>query len=152
MLKINIVCVGNLKDKFFIDASQEYLKRLSKFCICNIKELKECSDLNSVEQIKNAEGQEILKNVKGFFVLLDVKGTSITSEELAQNIQKISQQNSEITFAIGGSYGVSKSVKENANLTLSFSKMTFPHRLFRIMLLEQVYRAFTITNNINYHK
>ncbi len=152
MLKINIVCVGNLKDKFFTDASQEYLKRLSRFCVCNIKELKECNNLDTTEQIQNAEGQEILKNIKGYFVLLDVKGDPCTSEEFAQNIQKISHQNSEITFVIGGSYGVSQCVKSSANLVISFSKMTFPHRLFRIMLLEQVYRAFTILNNISYHK
>lgn len=152
MLKINILCVGNLKDKFFIEASGEYIKRLSRFCVCNIKELKEYTNLNNIEQIKQAEGQEIINNIKGYVILLDVKGMLISSEDLAAKIENISQQNSEITFVIGGSYGVSEEVKQKANQIISVSKMTFPHRLFRVMLLEQIYRAFTIINNISYHK
>lgn len=152
MLKINILCVGNLKDKFFIEASGEYIKRLSRFCVCNIKELKEYTNLNNIEQIKQAEGQEIINNLKGYVILLDVKGDLISSEDLATKIEKISQLNSEITFVIGGSYGVSQEVKQKANQIISVSKMTFPHRLFRVMLLEQIYRAFTIINNISYHK
>ena len=152
MIKINLVCVGNLKDKFFIDACEEYLKRLSRFCVCGVKELKECTNLNSIEQIKEQEGNEILKNVKGYVVLLDVNANQLSSEEFATKLEGISQTNSEITFVIGGSYGVSQQVKQRANLVLSVSKMTFPHRLFRVMLLEQIYRAFTILNNISYHK
>ena len=152
MLKINIVCVGNLKDKFFVEASEEYLKRLSRFCICNVKELKEYTYLNNIEQIKESEAVEILKNLKGFVFLLDVKGEQFTSENFALKIESLSQTNSEITFIIGGSYGVSEQVKQRANLIASVSKMTFPHRLFRVMLLEQIYRAFTILNNTGYHK
>ena len=152
MLKINIVCVGNLKDKFFVEASEEYLKRLSRFCICNVKELKEYTYLNNIEQTKESEAVEILKNLKGFVFLLDVKGEQFTSENFALKIESLSQTNSEITFIIGGSYGVSEQVKQRANLIVSVSKMTFPHRLFRVMLLEQIYRAFTILNNTGYHK
>ena len=152
MIKINILCVGNLKDKFFIDASGEYLKRLSRFCQCNVKELKEYTNLENIEQIKQAEGQEIMNNLKGYTVLLDVKGKEMSSEQFATLIKDISLTSSEITFVIGGSYGVSEQVKQKVNFKLSVSPMTFPHRLFRVMLLEQIYRAFTILNNINYHK
>lgn len=152
MIKINIVCVGNLKEKFFKDASEEYLKRLSRFCVINIKELKEFTNLQNIEQIKEQEGELIAKAVKGYVILLDVKGEQISSEQLAQKIQSIANINSEITFVIGGSYGVSEQVKSLANFKLSVSKMTFPHMLFRVMLLEQIYRAFTIQNNIAYHK
>lgn len=152
MIKINISCVGNLKDKFFIDASAEYLKRLSRFCQCNVKELKEYTNLENIEQIKQAEGQEIMNNLKGYTVLLDVKGKEMSSEQFATLIKDISLTSSEITFVIGGSYGVSEQVKQKVNFKLSVSPMTFPHRLFRVMLLEQIYRAFTILNNINYHK
>ena len=152
MLKINIVCVGNLKDKFFIDACAEYSKRLSRFCDLKITELKEYTDLDSVEQTKQKEGQEILKHIKGYFVLLDVKGTQISSEDFAESLKTISLSHSEITFVIGGSYGVCQDVKQKANQKISVSKMTFPHRLFRVMLLEQIYRAFAINNNISYHK
>lgn len=152
MIKINILCVGNLKDKFFIDASAEYLKRLSRFCQCNVKELKEYTNLENIEQIKLAEGQEIMNNLKGYTILLDVKGKEMSSEQFATLIKDISLTSSEITFVIGGSYGVSEQVKQKVNFKLSVSPMTFPHRLFRVMLLEQIYRAFTILNNINYHK
>lgn len=152
MIKINILCVGNLKDKFFIDASAEYLKRLSRFCQCNVKELKEYTNLENIEQIKQAEGQEIMNNLRGYTVLLDVKGKEMSSEQFATLIKDISLTSSEITFVIGGSYGVSEQVKQKVNFKLSVSPMTFPHRLFRVMLLEQIYRAFTILNNINYHK
>jgi len=152
MLKVNIVCVGNLKDKFFIEASEEYSKRLTRFCSLNIKELKEYTNLNNTEQIKIVEGEEILKALKGIVILMDVKGEALSSEQLAEKLEKISQINGEVSFVIGGSYGVSQSVKAKADLIVSMSKMTFPHQLFRVMLLEQIYRAFTITNNIKYHK
>ncbi len=152
MIKINLVCVGNLKDKFFIDASEEYIKRLSRFCQLKVIELKECTNYNNVEQIKEQEGCEILNSIRGYVVLMDVKGSLISSEDFAQNIQEISLRHSEITFVIGGSYGVSEEVKKRADLKLAVSKMTFPHRLFRVMLLEQIYRCFAINNNISYHK
>ena len=152
MLKINLICVGNLKDKFFIDSANEYIKRLSRFCSLKVIELKEYTKEDSIQKTKELEGEEILKEVKGHFILLDVLGKHLSSEEFAQKLETIEQTNSEISFVIGGSYGVSDKVKQKANFALSISKMTFPHRLFRIMLLEQIYRAFTINNNIAYHK
>ena len=152
MLKINIVCVGNLKDKFFIDASEEYIKRLSRFCTLKIIELKECNNLSNIEEIKKQEGDLILKSIKGYVFLCDIKGDQIDSEMLSKKINKISLSSSEISFIIGGSYGVSNDVKNSANEIISMSKMTFPHRLFRVMLLEQIYRSFTIINNVGYHK
>ena len=152
MLKINIVCVGNLKDKFYKEASEEYLKMLSRFCNVKIIELKEYNHLNNIEEIKNKESENILQNIKGYCVLCDINAEIISSENLAKTIQELTNTNSEISFIIGGSNGVSQSVKEKVNQRISFGKMTFPHRLFRVMLLEQLYRAQTIINNTNYHK
>lgn len=152
MLKINLVCVGNLKDKFYIDASAEYEKRLSRFCNLKITELKEFNETDNIEQIKAIEGKEIIGALKGFVILCDIKGQTLDSYELAHKIEELSTVSSEITFVIGGSYGVSEEVKKKAKFKLSISKMTFPHRLFRIMLLEQLYRAETILNGIKYHK
>ena len=147
MINITVVAVGNLKEKFSKDAQNEYLKRLSAFI-----ETKEFNELKNIELIKEKEGEEILKHLSGYPILLDVKGEEITSEDLAKDIEKLSLTNSSITFIIGGSYGVSEKVRENCKQKLSFSKMTFPHNLFRIMLLEQLYRAFTILNGKSYHK
>ena len=152
MIKINLICVGNLKDKFFIDGAREYEKRLSRFCNLKIIELKEHTHLQNIQQIKIAEGEEILKNLSGYIILMDVKGKSISSEELAKKIDNLSLCNSEISFVVGGSYGVSEEVKARANEKLSVSAMTFPHRLFRVMLLEQIYRTFAINSGSEYHK
>lgn len=152
MINITVVAVGNLKEKFSKDAQNEYLKRLSAFCKVKIIETKEFNELKNIELIKEKEGEEILKHLSGYPILLDVKGGEITSEDLAKDIEKLSLTNSSITFIIGGSYGVSEKVRENCKQKLSFSKMTFPHNLFRIMLLEQLYRAFTILNGKSYHK
>ena len=152
MLKVNIVCVGNIKDKFFDEAQKEYLKRLSKYCTVTVKELKEYNNLENIGQIKTQECENILQNVKGYFILLDIKGTKMSSEELSKKLSTLTLQTNEITFVIGGSYGVTDELKQKANLKISFSDMTFPHRLFRVMLLEQIYRAFCIANNTPYHK
>ena len=152
MINITVVAVGNLKEKFSKDAQNEYLKRLSAFCKVKIIETKEFNELKNIELIKEKEGEEILKHLSGYPILLDVKGEEITSEDLAKDIEKLSLTYSSITFIIGGSYGVSEKVRENCKQKLSFSKMTFPHNLFRIMLLEQLYRAFTILNGKSYHK
>lgn len=152
MLKINLICVGNLKDKFFIDACDEYLKRLSRFASIKVIELKECTKYDNTEKIKEAEEEEILKAIKGYCVLLDLKGNDVSSEEFSEKLETISKTNSEISFIIGGSYGVTQKIRNMANEVIKVSKMTFPHRLFRVMLLEQIYRAFTIQFNIGYHK
>ena len=152
MINMTIVAVGNLKEKFSVDAQKEYLKRLSAFCKIKVVETKEFNELKNVELIKEREGEEILKHLSGFPILLDVKGEEMSSEELAKNIEKLTLSHSSLTFVIGGSYGVSEKVKNACKQKISFSKMTFPHNLFRIMLLEQIYRAFTIINGKSYHK
>lgn len=153
MIKINVVCVGNLKDKEYISLAEEYQKRLSRFAKINIIELKEKNSLSNTNQIIESETADILQNIDvSKTVLLDKDGELISSPELAEFIDKWSNINSELTFVIGGSYGVSDYLRKNANKKISFGRMTFPHRLARIMLLEQIYRAFTINNNISYHK
>lgn len=152
MLKVKLVCVGNIKDEYFKQAFDEYSKRLGRYCALSVVELKECTQYENIEQIKQNEEKEILKNLSGFVVLMDILGKNFSSEDFALKISEISNINSEITFVIGGSYGVTEAIKQKANLRLSFSKMTFPHMLFRVMLIEQIYRAFTILNNTKYHK
>lgn len=153
MIKINIVCVGNLKDKEYISLAEEYQKRLSRFAKINIVELKEKNSLSNTNQIIESETADILQNIEmSKTVLLDKDGELISSPELASFVDKWSNNNSELTFVIGGSYGVSDYLRKNVTKKISFGRMTFPHRLARIMLLEQIYRAFTINNNISYHK
>ena len=160
MLHINIICIGKIKESFFRDSIDEYSKRLSKYCTLNITELPDEKIPNNASEkesllIKEKEGQNILNNIKkdSYIICLDLKGRQFTSEEFANKIQNISlNSNSSITFVIGGSLGISNSVLNIANELISFSKMTFPHQLFRIILLEQIYRAFKIIKNETYHK
>lgn len=152
MITINLICVGNLKEKFSRDEQEEYLKRLSAFCKLNVVEIKEQNHLENPSLIVEREGEEILKKIKGYFILCDIKSKEFSSEHFAKKIEYYMHENSTISFVIGGSYGVSESVKIQANERISFSPMTFPHNLFRIMLLEQIYRAFTILNGKSYHK
>lgn len=157
MIKINIIAVGSLKENYLKQANDEYLKRLSKFCFINITEISETKINNpsdsEIEIIKINEGKLILQKLKGFVVVLDINGKEFDSVGLANFIQnKINFGDGEFTFVIGGSYGLCNEVKNRANLSVSFSKLTFPHQLFRIMLLEQIYRIFCINNNICYHK
>ena len=152
MISINIVCVGNLKEKFSRDEQDEYAKRLSAFCKLNIIEVKEQNELKNPTSIIEKEGEEILKKLKGYVILCDISSSQQSSEEFAQTLESLSQKTSCITFVVGGSYGVSEKVKGLCDQKISFSKMTFPHNLFRIMLLEQIYRALTIKNGKNYHK
>ena len=152
MITINIVCVGNLKEKFSKEEQEEYCKRLSAFCKLNIVELKEQNQLENSDLIIQKEGEEILKKIKGFSILCDIKSKEIDSVEFSEKLTSLMQQTSTITFVIGGSYGVSKEVKEKCNERISFSPMTFPHNLFRIMLLEQIYRGFMIASGKSYHK
>ncbi len=151
-MTINLVCVGNLKEKFSKDEQAEYLKRLSAFCNLSIVEIKEQNQLQNPQSIKEKEGKDIIKKLKGYVVLCDIKGKQLSSEALAEKFKSVMQISSTVTFVIGGSYGVSEEVKKLANESISFSPMTFPHNLFRIMLLEQIYRAFTIIENKSYHK
>lgn len=151
MININIVCVGALKEKFWIDAVSEYGKRLSRFCKLKILELPQQEKFDK-QKCLEGEGDEILRAVRGYKILLDIEGKQFTSNELAKKIEKVSLSNSEITFIIGGSYGVSEKVKEQVDFRLSFGKITLPHNLARVVLVEQIYRAFMITSGSTYHK
>lgn len=156
MIKINVVAIGDIKEKYLLDAIKEYSKRITRFANLNIIEIKENNPAsNSEKDIKSAlkkDAFEIEKHLSGFIIVLDILGKQIDSIELSKTIEKITQTNSTITFVIGASNGLSDEIKYRANLKLSFSLMTFPHQLMRVILLEQIYRAFTILNNIAYHK
>lgn len=152
MITINLVCVGNLKERFWREAQDEYKKRLSRFCKLNIIEVEERNNESTTEITLLKEGKDIINKSKGYIILMDRLGKTMPSEEFARNIEKLSLTNSEITFIIGSSCGVSKEVKDAANKLISFGQSTFPHNLARVMLLEQIYRAFCINNNIKYHK
>ncbi len=157
MITINLICVGTIKEKFYTDAVKEYQKRLSNFCKFNIIELKEVNFSKvgdaEIEKIKTLEGKSITANLKKNNILLSLKGKELTSEELAGFIDKKQLDGiSELTFIIGGSYGVSDEVESLVKEKLSFSKLTFPHQLMRVIFTEQIYRAFTILNNKGYHK
>lgn len=143
---IKIICVGKIKEKFYRDAIDEYMKRLSKYHKVIIDELPD-SNIDSERDI-------ILKHIdkKDYIITLEIEGKEISSLELANFIDKTMIVNSNITFIIGGSYGLHDDIKNMANYKLSFSKMTFPHQLFRVILLEQIYRSFKIIHNESYHK
>ena len=157
MLKVKIVAVGKIKEKYFIDAIAEYSKRLSRYVNFSIVEVKEenfVMEPNDSEkaEILRREGANIKKELSGYIVAMCIEGKKLSSVDLANTLDKIKNSNSEITFIIGGSYGIDESVKKLANLKLSVSDMTFPHTLCRVLLVEQIYRAFSIINDGKYHK
>jgi 23S rRNA (pseudouridine1915-N3)-methyltransferase len=146
---IKIICIGNLKEKYLIEASKEYLKRLQSYTKLEIIEISEQKENAIIESNKIIEKI----NKKDYLILLDINGKQYSSEELSQKIEKLFlYDNSNVTFIIGGSTGVSDKLKEMCNEVISFSKLTFPHQLFRIILLEQLYRSFKIMKNETYHK
>lgn len=144
---IKIICVGKIKEKFFKEAINEYLKRLSKYTKIEIIEV---DDSNILEKEASLINKYI--NDKDYVITLEIEGNELSSIDLANKIDSVLLNNSNITFIIGGSYGLSESIKTRSNYKLSFSKLTFPHQLFRIILLEQIYRSFRILNNESYHK
>lgn len=159
-MRITILCVGKIKEKFYSDAVAEYAKRLSKYCKLEIVEVpdEKTPDGASVvveEQIKEKEGKRILEKIKddAFVCTLEIAGKKLTSEGLAQWMERLAVSGtSHIVFVIGGSLGLHSSVLKRSNMGLSFSDMTFPHQLMRVILTEQVYRAFRIINKEPYHK
>ncbi len=152
-MNIKILAVGNLKDKHYLSAFNEYKKRLSAFASVEVKELKEQTHLGSVPLIIEKESDDIIANLDGHVILMDISGKTMSSEKFAAEISRLQVSGvSKFTFVIGGSYGVSQKVRDKANLRLSFSSMTFPHGLFRVMLAEQIYRAFQIKVGSPYHK
>ena len=145
MQKIYFVVVGKIKEDFYTDAVQEYVKRLSRFAKVEIKELPEGAN-------PETEADGILRACKGYVIALAVEGEKLSSEKLAKKIKNLTDEGKEITFVIGSSCGLSDRVKQAADYRLSFSDMTFPHQLMRVILAEQVYRAFMINAGATYHK
>ena len=150
---IKIITVGSLKERYLKEAIEEYQKRIKKYTDIEIIEVKD-EGLLPLMQAMEKESEKIKKHIseKEYIITLEIEGKQFTSEEFSRKIEDIQMINSNITFIIGGSYGIDQSIKEKAKLHLSFSKMTFPHQLFRVLLLEQIYRAFKIMNNESYHK
>ena len=147
---IKIICIGKIKEKYYADAIKEYQKRLSKYTKLEIIEL---PDYNYDEaKTIYEEGKSILSKTKSddYIVTLDIKGDEMSSIEFSNFINTNISKN--LVFIIGGSYGLSDEVKKRSNFSLSFSKLTFPHQLFRVILLEQIYRSFKIISNESYHK
>lgn len=150
---IKIICIGKIKEKYFSEAIKEYEKRLSKYTNLEIIELQdEGIKDKKVALKKEKEKIEKVLNSKDYLITLEIEGKELTSLELSTKIDETLAINSNITFLIGGSYGLDDELKKRANFHLSFSKLTFPHQLFRILLLEQIYRSFKIQNNEEYHK
>ena len=159
-MRITILCVGKIKEKFYSDAVAEYAKRLSKYCKLEILEVADEKTPDGAsalveEQIKEKEGKRILEKIRedAFVCTLEIGGKKLTSEGLAQWMERLAiGGTSHIIFVIGGSLGLHNSVLKRSNMGLSFSDMTFPHQLMRVILSEQIYRAFRIINKEPYHK
>ncbi|MBQ9081082.1 MAG: 23S rRNA (pseudouridine(1915)-N(3))-methyltransferase RlmH [Clostridia bacterium] len=145
MLKIRLVVIGKIKESFYRDAVNEYLKRLSRFALVEVKELPERATLKE-------EGEDVLRAVKGYVIALAIEGTKLSSEKLAKKIKSLVDAGKEISLVIGSSHGLCDEVKSRADYLLSFSDMTFPHQLMRVILCEQIYRAFMINAGSEYHK
>lgn len=160
MLEVTVVCVGKLKEQYLRDACAEYSKRLSAFCRLKVIELaaERLSDNPSQAEIEKAlsrEGKRILEKIpdRAAIITMCIEGRQLSSEELSQKLSSLASQGiGSVAFVIGGSFGLSQEVKAKSLLRLSVSRMTFPHQMFRVMLLEQIYRAFQIQNGAKYHK
>ena len=149
---IKIITVGKLKEQYFKDAVNEYLKRLSKYTKVDLIEVPD--EDYDIKKTLLKEKESIMKfiNDKDYIITMEIEGKELSSIDLSKKINDTLIQNSDITFIIGGSYGIHEDIKKISNYALSFSKLTFPHQLFRIMLLEQIYRSYKIINNETYHK
>lgn len=146
MIKLNVIVVGKLKEKFFTEAVNEYVKRISRFAEVKIIELAEGKSLET-------EGEEIIKKLTGTVVVTDVQGTLVSSEDIAKIIKNSALNGkSTISVVIGSSEGLCDKVKKLADHRISFGRVTYPHQLMRVVLTEQLYRAMTILNNVTYHK
>ena len=160
MLTVNIICIGKLKEKYWVDAIKEYTKRLSSFCRFSVSELSECKVNNDpnekqIQNILQEEGNAILQKIKpsDYTIAMCIEGKNISSPQLANLIDNVQiEGKSTVNFIIGGSWGLSDEVKQRADYKLSMGKMTFPHQMARVMLTEQIYRSFQISSNGKYHK
>ncbi len=150
---IKLICVGKIKESFFEEAIKEYKKRLSRYTKLQIIEVEDVKGDNP-SLIKASERDLIQKyiEIKDYVITLEIEGKNLTSEEFSKSLEKLQMENANITFIIGGSYGLDEKIKNRSNLALSFSKLTFPHQLFRIIFLEQLYRSYKIMHNETYHK
>ncbi len=150
---IKIICVGKLKEKYWTEAVNEYLKRLSKYTKIELIELNDSKIDDPLIALKQ-EKELILSKIsdKDYIITLEIDGKSLTSIELAKKIDNLTTQYSNLCFIIGGSNGIHEEIRNKSSLKLSFSSLTFPHQLFRVMFLEQLYRAYKINNNESYHK
>lgn len=150
---IKIICVGKLKEKYWSLAVEEYLKRLSKYSNVQVVEIPDFS-LNDINLILDKEAKIIEKNIseKDYVISMDINGVEMDSVKFSSLIDSTLIYKSNIVFIIGGSYGIHDCIKKRSDYRLSFSKMTFPHQMFRVILLEQIYRAYKIINNESYHK
>lgn len=156
-MKFKVVAVGKIKESYLRDAIGEYIKRISRFAAVEIVEIDECLSKGAqvakeIERVKRQEGELILSKLEGYVVAMDIDGKPVSSEQLSKHIEEQKQFNSTFTFVIGGSNGLSDEVKQKADFRCSFGKITLPHQLFRVVLLEQLYRACCIEHNVAYHK
>ncbi|MGI6212179.1 MAG: 23S rRNA (pseudouridine(1915)-N(3))-methyltransferase RlmH [Anaerovoracaceae bacterium] len=159
-MNISVVCIGKLKEKYWRDAVQEYSRRLSRYCRLSIIELPESrlrANAGEAEEARviREEGEEILGKIRPgqYVITLEIRGRKMTSEKLAETISDLALTGeADVVFVIGGSLGLSQDVSRRADLKLSFSDMTFPHQMMRVILLEQIYRSFKIIRNEPYHK
>lgn len=159
-MKITLITVGKIKEKYLKDAIAEYSKRLSRYCKLEIVEVADEKTPDNAsdtveDAIRDKEGERILKYVKedAYVITLEIAGKMLTSEEMAEKIEKLGVQGtSHIIFIIGGSIGLGREILKRSDYALSFSKMTFPHQLMRVILLEQIYRSYRIINHEPYHK
>ena len=158
MIKIKIITVGKIKEKFLVDAIKEYSKRLSRYCKLSIIEISDERDGKNIGDIENAllvEGNKIKSNIGAmeYVISMDIEGEAVSSNDIADIIENTGIRGySTITFIIGGSNGIASNIKEESNKKISFGKITLPHQLFRVILLEQIYRGFKIINKEPYHK
>ena len=149
---IKIITVGKIKEKYYTEAVNEYIKRLSKYTKINLIEVKD-EDFD-ISKTLLKEKESIMKYIdeKDYVITLEIEGEELDSVSLSKKLDDIQSKNNNITFVIGGSYGLHEEIKSRSNYKLSFSKLTFPHQLFRVILLEQLYRSYKIINNETYHK
>ena len=161
MLRVNLICIGRIKEKYYTDAIAEYSKRLSAFCKFQIIELPEerirsnTPNASQIDEVLEAEGKRMLQKISpsDYVIAMCIEGKLLSSEELSKKLDEVALGGkSAVDFIIGGSYGLSAEVKSRADLRLSMSRMTFPHQLARVILSEQIYRAFEISTNGKYHK
>lgn len=158
-MKVSVICVGKIKERFYTDAVKEYAKRMNRFADFEIIEIADeripdNASEKEMEQIKQCEGEKILSKIKpqSYVIALCIEGKTLDSLELANTIDNAMSRTSRITFIIGGSLGLSDAVKSAADLHLSFGRMTLPHQLMRVVLAEQIYRSFMINSGATYHK